>query len=230
MTSIDEFVAVVVHDLRNPLAVIRASAQMAQRQVGRADSEAARQRLGVIIAQADRSGALLDLFMEAARLEGPGLTLRYSSTDLAAGVRQSLEQVRRATGYTDRRVDLSLVDPCVGFWDATRIGTAVRALVENAFLYGDPERSICIEMERHGQTVRVSVIGCGSGPVPDEQPLLFQPFFRGHAAAQQGTAGSGLGLWLSRGIARAHGGDVRYAPERGADVFEIELPMAAAAN
>ena len=69
----------------------------------------------------------------------------------------------------------------------------------------------------------MSVSGGGAGPDEDERQHLFERFFRGRSAANAGVAGSGLGLFTARGIARVHGGDVRYV---SGDLFEIELPLA----
>jgi signal transduction histidine kinase len=79
-----------------------------------------------------------------------------------------------------------------------------------------------VEAWRSGNRVHIAVSGGGSGPYLDEIEHLFEPFFRGRSAAEAGQAGSGLGLFTARGIARLHGGDVRRLE---ADRFEIELPL-----
>jgi two-component system OmpR family sensor kinase len=102
----------------------------------------------------------------------------------------------------------------------------VRALIENAFLYGDPTAPVRVWVTPGQGRVRVLVSGGGPGPDADEAAHLFERFFRGRSAAEVGHAGSGLGLYTARGIARAHGGDVRRAASSEApDGFEIEVPL-----
>ena len=108
-------------------------------------------------------------------------------------------------------------------WDRVRLERAVRALVANAMLFGDPSASVTLEAVRDGDRVRLSVTGGGPGPDDEEREHLFQRFFRGRSAANAGVAGSGFGLFTARGIAQVHGGDVRHVH---ADTFEIELPLA----
>jgi signal transduction histidine kinase len=99
---------------------------------------------------------------------------------------------------------------------------AVRALLSNALLYGDPAAPIQMRAERDGASVRLVISGGGPGPDAEESAHLFERFYRGKSAAEAGQSGSGLGLFTARGIARLHGGDLRHL-ER--DVFELELPL-----
>lgn len=217
----------VAHDLRNPIAVIRASAQMAVRQVARGDAEAAQRRLQAIVGQTDRLGTMLEVFLDAAQVEAQRMPLRAERVDLAEVVRGSLSRLEAVLPETARRpTELYLADGCVGLWDRARISRAVSALLENASLYGAPGAPLWVRLQREGQRARLTVSAGGPGPTPDEQPRLFEQFFRGHAAAEAGHSGSGLGLFTSRGIARAHGGEVRQAPDGPSDAFELELPLA----
>jgi signal transduction histidine kinase len=99
---------------------------------------------------------------------------------------------------------------------------AVRALLANALLYGDPAVPVHVTAHREDDRVRVMISGGGPGPDPDEVLHLFERFYRGRSAAEAGQAGSGLGLFTARGIARMHGGEVRRLE---GDTFELELPL-----
>jgi signal transduction histidine kinase len=99
---------------------------------------------------------------------------------------------------------------------------AVRALLANALLYGDPTLPVRIAAHSEDGRVRLIISGGGPGPDPDEAMHLFERFYRGRSAAEAGQAGSGLGLFTARGIARMHGGDVRRLE---GDTFELELPI-----
>jgi two-component system, NtrC family, sensor histidine kinase KinB len=223
----EEFMSVAAHDLRNPIAVVRASAQMAQRQIARGDADAARGRIAAIVDQTDRLTEMLETFLDAARAAAGRLPLRPEEVDVRELIESSVERSRSISGERSERVlDLDIPGACVGVWDAARIARAVRALIQNAFLYGDPQAPIRVKVRPLGPGDRmlIQVSGGGRGPDGDEAAHLFERFYRGRSAAEVGHAGSGLGLYTARGIARAHGGDVRRSSEP-ADGFEIELPL-----
>ncbi len=217
--------AAVAHDLRNPIAVVRASAQMAVRQLQRGDAGAAERRLQAIVDQADRLTDLLERFLDAARAGSGVLPLEHEPVDLASLVRSATEGARSAVGEAaSRPIQVDVPVDVVGYWDRARVERAAQALLANAYLYGAPASPVDVRARVVGRRVVLTVSGGGPGPAAEEAHLLFQPFFRGRAAAAAGRAGSGLGLYTARGIARAHGGDVRRAAGP-ADAFELELPL-----
>jgi signal transduction histidine kinase len=225
--NVDRFMGVVVHDLRNPVAVVRASAQMAMRQYRRGNVDAVLPRLETIIDQTDRLTDLLETFVEAARLSSGPLPLKLERMRLndvavhaATRARHSLRRV------SERQVELECEADVTGVWDRERVGRALRALIENALLYGDPTVPVKVRVERRGRSALVEVDGAGPGPDASEAGRLFEQFYRGRAAAEAGHAGPGLGLYTARGIARAHGGDVRRDAAAAPDLFVLELPVA----
>jgi signal transduction histidine kinase len=219
--------SVAAHDLRNPIAVVRASAQMAQRQLSRGDQDSARVRLAAIVEQTDRVSEMLETFLDAARSAANRLPLRREELDLRELVQWAGERARLVSGErSERRLELEATEECVGTWDRARLGRALKALIENAFLYGDPTQPVRVWIARAGDRVRVLVSGGGRGPDAEEASHLFEQFYRGRSAAEVGHSGSGLGLYTARGIARAHGGDVqRAAASDLPDAFELELPL-----
>lgn len=215
--------SVAAHDLRNPIAVVRASAQMAQRQINRGDTDGAQARLKAIVEQTDRLTEMLETFLDASRIGARRLPLRLEPVELRELVEAAAERARMFVGeHSDREVELDIPDGCVGAWDRARVVRAVRALVANALLYGDPATPVRIEARRTGNRVHLSVTGGGPGPDSDEVKHLFERFYRGRSAADAGQSGSGLGLFTARGIARMHAGEVRRLDR---DRFEIELPL-----
>jgi signal transduction histidine kinase len=220
----EEFMSVAVHDLRNPIAVVRASAQMAQRQLNRGDGEGAQVRLKSIVEQTDRLTEMLETFLDAARIGSGQLPLKPEPIDLRDVVALADERARAMLAeQAPRMLEVEIPDGCVGAWDRTRMVRAVRALLSNALQYGDPAAPVRVEARRDGDRVRLIVSGGGVGPDNDEVLHLFERFYRGRSAAEAGHAGSGLGLFTARGIARLHGGDVRRLE---GDHFEMELPLA----
>jgi signal transduction histidine kinase len=219
----EQFMSVAAHDLRNPIAVVRASAQMAQRQMARGDPDGALGRLKAIVEQTDRLTDMLDVFLDAARVNGRQVPLRIEKLDLREVVEMAAERARLLSSEPCERVlECTIPDGCVGTWDKPKIVRAVRALISNALLYGDPAAPVRVEARRNGDRVHLTVSGGGAGPDAEEASHLFERFYRGPSAAEAGQSGSGLGLFTARGIARSHGGDVRRLD---GDRFEIELPL-----
>ena len=217
--------SVAAHDLRNPVAVVRASAQMAQRQLNRGDVAAAQVRLAGIVEQTERLTDMLEMFLDAARAAAGRLPARREDVDLRALVQEMAERARAVSGErSDRPLELDVPDPCLGTWDRVRVGRAIRALLENAFLYGDPRAPVRVVAKPADDLVRIVISGGGRGPDAEEATHLFERFYRGRSAAEVGYGGSGLGLYTARGIARAHGGDLRRAGAgQPPDAFELEL-------
>jgi signal transduction histidine kinase len=219
----EEFMSIAAHDLRNPIAVMRASAQMAQRQMARGDAEAARGRLAAIVEQTDRMTEMIETFLDAARLGAGRIPVQRERLDLRDVVREALHHTRLlAPGQSSREITTDIPERCIGSWDRLRVVRALRALLSNAMLYGDQSAPVTVVAEREGDRVRLAISGGGRGPDEDEIAHLFERFFRGRSAAEAGQAGSGLGLFVARGIARVHEGDVRRVD---GDIFELELPL-----
>jgi signal transduction histidine kinase len=221
--EIEEFMSTAAHDLRNPIAVVRASAQMAQRQIPRGDVEGAQGRLKAIVEQTDRLTEMIETFLDASRITADRLNLRPERVELLELVEAAANRARLLVGErSEREMEFRVPVGLVGAWDRPRIVRAVRALIANALLYGDPGAPVLLEACRDGNHVHLSVSGGGPGPSAEETLHLFERFFRGPSAAEAGQSGSGLGLFTARGIARLHGGEVRRLE---GDRFEIELPL-----
>ena len=222
-TELAEFMAVAAHDLRNPIAVVRASAQMAQRQMVRGNPDGVQSRLKAIVEQTDRLTEMLEMFVDAARVNASRLPLRSERVDLRDIVESAAKRARFLMGERGERVLECIVpEGCIGTWDRMKIVRAMRALISNALVFGHPDAPVSVEARRAGNRVRVTVSGGGPGPDSEELVHLFERFYRGPSAAAAGQSGSGLGLYTARGIARAHGGEIRRIQ---GDRFEIELPL-----
>lgn len=222
-SEIEQFMAVAAHDVRNPVAVVRASAQMAQRSLARGDPDAARNRLTAIVEQTDRMTEMLETFLDAARIGSGHMQLRLEPVELQDLAGAAVDRARLLVGdHGARSLECNVPQGLVGRWDPARVVRALRALIANALLYGDPVSPVHLYAERAGNRVRVCVSGGGRGPDDEEASHLFERFYRGRSAADAGQSGSGLGLYTARGIARMHGGEVRRVE---GDLFEIELPL-----
>jgi signal transduction histidine kinase len=207
------------HDLRSPLSTILATAShLAALNAGDEVSEAA--------ARLIRSGAsmqaLLDDLVDFNRTKlGLGINVLRSDIDLAATAANELEQLRGA--YSNRRIELAVSGDCRGQWDGKRVQQVLRNLVSNAVKYGSPETPIRVALCGREADVRLEVMNVGPPIDPSQLNEIFDPLKRG--LVERDDRGSlGLGLFIVREIARAHGGDVEVHADRGETTFAVRLP------
>lgn len=209
------------HDMRSPLNTIQMTASyLAALNAGEQVSEAA--------ARLVRSGvsmqALLNDLVDFNRTHlGLGLNIVTSDIDLAAVVADELEQLRGA--YPDRRIELAAVGDTRGRWDGARLQQLLRNLVSNAIYYG-AQAPVRVALSGEEADVRLVVTNRGRTIEPSDLGQIFDPLKRGPPRRDRNDAGSGLGLglYIVREIARAHGGGVDVRSDGGETVFAVRLP------
>jgi two-component system, OmpR family, sensor histidine kinase KdpD len=211
----------VTHDLRTPLASIKANVSgLRQPEVAYTDEDRA-ELLGAIDDEADRLDRLVANLLEASRLEAGVLTPHKQPQDLAELVRAVLR--RLAPLLAGRRVQVAIADdlPLVSC-DYGQIDQVVTNLLENAARHTPAGTPIEVQVSADQDLARIAVVDHGPGVAPNDRERLFQPFERGNTRA----AGSGLGLSIARGLAEAHAGhlDVESRPGGGA-CFCLTLPL-----
>jgi PAS domain S-box-containing protein len=213
-----EFVALIGHELRNPLASLRGYAQLLARR--KSYNEAA---VEVIVEQVDRLNRLIGDLVDASRLERGRLELDCRPTDLVAVARGAVESAR---GYAEGqaiRLEAPSAMP-LGDWDHHRIGQVLQNLLSNALKYA-PAGEVAVRIEDLGEAARVSVVDHGPGIPSQSLPRLFQRFYRADDAAASDSAGLGLGLYICRGLVDSHGGRIWVEPTPGGGAtFVVLLP------
>ena len=209
------------HDMRSPLnTILTTASHLAALNAGEKVSAAA--------ARLIRSGAsiqaLLDDLVDFNRTRlGLGIMIAPTDVDLAAPVADELEQLRGA--QPNRRIELAVTGDCRGEWDGLRLQQALRNLVSNAIKYGTPDTPVRVALRGEEADVRLEVTN--SGPPIDSAALggIFDPLKRGVAEGEAGDRESlGLGLYIVREIARAHGGEVEVRSEGIETTFAVHLP------
>src|SRR5256884_3353963 len=216
-----DFVAVVTHDLRTPLSVIRGHLEMLGERNGKEklpSSEAT--------SQVERLDQLVDRILAGVRSDRPELSLRRTRFDLRATVSAALKEVAPMA----RRHKLSgprAGQPVFVRGDRRRTAEVVAGLVHNATKYAPQGTRIAVKIERADDRAIVRVPDQGRGVPPNERSRIFEPYARG--AGNDEVPGSGIGLFASRRVVEGQGGDiwVEDAPEGGA-VFAFTLPLARA--
>ncbi len=223
----DEFLAMLAHELRNPLAPIRHAVEVL-RLVG-PDEPALRQAADVVDRQAAHMARLVDDLLDVSRIARGRVTLRSERCDLADIVRQSAEDYRanlEAAGLA-----LVVDVPAGPVWmqgDPTRLAQMVGNLLHNASKFTPAGGRVTVRLAVDAPNVMLAVEDTGVGIATDLLPRLFDPFSQAAQGLDRGRGGLGLGLALVKGIALLHGGSVTAhsdGPGRGA-TFRLRLPLA----
>ena len=213
-----QFVADAAHELRTPIAGVRAAAEAVLSLGPDADPEQ-RDRLQVLLVrESERAGRLVEDLLELARLDA-GFVPARDPVDLAALARVHADRVRLLS--PDLTVELT-GDPHV--WaegDADRLTQVIGNLTDNARRAMEGRGTLTITVTRAGHA-RLTVRDTGPGIPPADRDRVFDRLVRLDTARRSG--GAGLGLPIARGIARAHGGDLRYVDVPGGACFELVLP------
>lgn len=216
------FLADAAHELRTPLAGIQAASEALLTE----SSPAERQQLELLLArEASRAGTMVSSLLDLARIDA-GLDLTWGPVSLGGLLAAEAERVELAGPPVDvHRVGLADLE-IVG--DASRVAGALRNLVDNAIRYaaaGGPGGWIELGLGQDGNRAVLTVTDSGRGVPDHERERIFERMVR--LRGEEAGSGSGLGLNIARGYARAHGGDVVCAPAetgRGAR-FVLTLPM-----
>jgi len=218
-----EFVAQVAHDLRTPLAAVIGSVQTLQQRGEDLSPEQREALLGVIASEADRLAGLVGEVFDAARIDAETFSYEFAEVDVAGIVEEAVAAV--TAGFEVDVVQRVTGELPVVRGDRARLRQVLANLIENAVKYAPGS---VVEVEANATAtngyVVVEVSDHGDGIALEDQELVFEQFGRVEGTGMPGT---GLGLYISRAIAEAHGGtlDVSSAPGRGA-TFTLTLPLA----
>lgn len=212
--------AIVSHDIRNPLGAIDTSAQLLAARAGGDDKmRTIADRIGRSAARITNIvGDLLDLSRDR---HGGGIPVVIAPADLAAICQEVADEI--ATFATDHTISVECQGITTGRWDSNRLIQALSNLVGNAVKHGAPGKPIGVRVHSDNGNAIVEVHNDGAIPA-EIMPTLFQPFAT-RGDHQRHRDGLGLGLFIARSIARAHHGDlqVESSPERGT-TFRMVLP------
>ncbi|MDP9319665.1 MAG: DUF4118 domain-containing protein [Chloroflexota bacterium] len=213
----------VSHDMRTPLASIKASAgSLRQRDVLWTDAD--RDEFAQAIEQqADRLDRIVANLLDLSRMEAGALRPQRALHDIGALVEDVLERLREQTTRHEVRVSIDRDLPPVPL-DYVEIDQVLSNLVENAAKYAAPGTPIDVIARRTGDEVEVEVADRGPGVPPDAASRLFEPFFRVRHSG--GPSGLGLGLAVAKGLVEAHGGRISVQDRAGGGArFAFTLPL-----
>ena len=218
--------AVLGHDLRNPLSSIRMSAEILAR-----TSLTPRQSdlNDGIIRGSERMRRMVHDLLDFTRTRlGAKLMVELERCDLDAVCRNIAEEAR--SGHPDREVVVKTSGDCVGHWDCARMGQLASNLVGNAVQHGDPNTPVKITTASDdADWVTLNVENHGPAIPPGRRLSMFDPLNRPSQATSHGQGGSlGLGLYIAKEIALAHGGSIKLvSSDESGTRFEVRLPRVA---
>jgi signal transduction histidine kinase/ActR/RegA family two-component response regulator len=222
----DEFLGLLSHELRNPLAPIRNSIQV----LGRADpgSEPSRRARAVIERQFEHLTHLVEDLLDLKRISAGKMRIRPERIDLLARVRELIEDMRAVFVLKGVRLDLrATADPVWVDADATRIAQVVGNLLQNAAKFTDPSGIVTVTVGTIDEMAHVKVRDTGIGMSPEVLRTVFEPFVQAPQSIERSRGGLGLGLALVRGIVELHGGAVHVRSQTGEGTeFDVSLPLA----
>jgi PAS domain S-box-containing protein len=225
----DEFLHMLAHELRNPLAPIRIAVSL----LGSADGTPAMQERAraVIDRQVTHLTRLIDDLLDVSRVVRGRIELRKERCDLGALVRQTLEDHRESFAH----VALAVSAPPEGLWvdgDPVRLAQAVGNLLHNAAKFTPRGGRVDVQVASTDTHAEVRVIDTGVGMDEELLARLFEPFSQADQGLARSQGGLGLGLALTRGLVELHGGTVeaQSAGVGRGSIFTVRLPRVVAAR
>ncbi|MGH3104801.1 MAG: GAF domain-containing sensor histidine kinase, partial [Gaiellaceae bacterium] len=221
-----DFVSLVSHELRSPMAAVIGSARTLQQRWRELAPDQRESFLALIADETSRLAALIDDVLDTSRIEAGTFSYAFTDVDVAALARETCAAA--AIGQDEVQVSAEVrgpVSPVRG--DSERLRQVLANLVDNAVKYSPVGGEVTVAVYEHGGRVLVDVADSGPGIAREQQRLIFEKFGRAKSSGP-GKPGTGLGLFIARSIAEAHGGslEVRSMPERGA-TFTLALPALA---
>ncbi|MHB8605561.1 MAG: sensor histidine kinase [Thermoplasmatota archaeon] len=220
-----QFINNAAHELATPLTPIKLQAHMLDSEKLGPLSDRQRSSVKVLARNFDQLGLLLRDVLDSARVQAERLDVRARPTDVLALAKEAAESFHE--GAVEAGVTLAVGgESVVVEADPARLTQVLFNLVRNALKFTPRGGHVRIAVRRDGAGARVSVTDTGSGIRPEDIEKLFQPFSQVHDKMEKTRSGTGLGLYIAKGIIEAHGGEIGCESEglgRGAE-FTFTVP------
>ena len=222
----DQFLSIASHELRTPLTSLQLQIQSLQRALyaGAGDSDRVAARLRTVTRSTERLGELINRLLDVSRItEGKPLEILPEEFELGELANEVMTRFRESMRGAGILVELVAPAPVVGRWDRARIDTILTNLLSNAIKYG-AGKPIEVRVASDGRRAWLSVEDHGIGIAPADQARIFERFER--AVPERHYGGFGLGLWIARMMAEAHGGRLGVQSKQGeGSTFLLDLPI-----
>jgi len=216
----DQFIAVLGHDLRNPLAALTGGLALLRKEQPTARALAVNAMMQDTVG---RMSGLIDNILDFARGRlGGGIPLALDNAVLVGPILEQVAEELR-TARPDRLIALDLEMPDPVRCDVLRIGQLVSNLLGNALTHGAPDSTVKLMGRTNGDRLEIAVSNSGDQIPESAMARLFQPFFRGEV--RQSMQGLGLGLHIASEIAKAHAGEMGVASDSDETRFTFRMPI-----
>ena len=221
----DEFLAMLAHELRNPLAAIRYAVELGQ--MSPADS--AEEMFGIIDRQTGNLAHLIDDLLDVSRISRDKVTLRREHVNVAACVEGAAATVRPLIGAKKHELSLDMADPSINvFVDPTRTEQIIANLLTNAAKYTNKGGRVKVRTFAENGEAVIQVIDTGIGLPPEMLHRVFDLFAQADRTLDRSQGGLGIGLTVARKLAEMHGGSIAADSEGlgHGSTFTVRLPLA----
>jgi signal transduction histidine kinase/CheY-like chemotaxis protein len=222
----DQFLAMLAHELRNPLAPITTAAQLLQR--GSLDPDRARHASAIIARQAEHMTDLVNDLLDVSRVTRGLVSIEKEVLDVTGVVHGAIEQVRPLLDAKRQELKIELwQQPLHVAGDRTRLVQVVSNILNNAAKYTPPAGRIALRVIEEGDEAVISVRDSGQGIDPNMLPYIFDLFTQAERTPDRSQGGLGIGLALVKSLVALHGGRVAAfseGPNKGSE-FAIRLPV-----
>jgi signal transduction histidine kinase len=223
----DEFLAILSHELRNPLAAISTAAAVLD--TGQPARDDVARLVASIRRQSQHLARLIDDLLDIGRITANRLSLRTEPVDLGCAVRSAVEALADARGLSAGRIALELEAVWIDA-DPVRVTQIVENLVGNALKHTPTGKAIRVAVRAVDAVAELRVVDEGLGIPPELLPSVFEPFTQGEQGLDRSRGGLGLGLTLVRRLTELHGGTIEVHSrgiDRGSE-FVVRFPARAA--
>jgi signal transduction histidine kinase len=218
-----DFLNIASHELRGPMTVIKGYLTMLESGALGELSTKAQSVLPLLISKSDEINWMVEQMIEASRLEEGRLALKKRRRDIVELTESAIDGVKMLLAGHPLTVK-SPPAPIDTEVDPDRFQMVIRNLLSNASKYSATGTDIEVDIQRNGKSATISVTDQGAGISQEDQTQLFSRFVR--IQSTEHVKGTGLGLWLSREIARMHGGDLSVTSEVGhGSTFNFTVPL-----
>ena len=219
----DDFLSIAGHELRTPLTTLRLQVQgILRSHRSNEPVEHMAERLLLVERSTQRLHALVDRMLDINQVAEQGVSLQRTDTDLSRIAREAA--ARFVDSVSGVQIEIDAPSPVVGSWDEMRLETLVTNLIANGLKYGEG-RPVKVTVSGASGEATLTVQDQGIGIAPEDQKRIFERF--GRAVSDRRYGGFGIGLWLVREIAQAHGGRVDLTSAAGSgSTFVVHLPKA----
>ena len=224
----DEFMAMLAHELRNPLAPIRYAAHALQ--LSTLSPAKLTGMAALVERQVGHMGRIIDQLLDVTRVTRGIIHLQREPLDLAELTRQSIDSHAAAASVKAVTLHYDIDGPLWVHGDVTRLRQVVDNLLDNAIKFSPEGGVVRAELVADGADAVLRVVDAGDGIEPEVVPFLWEPFMQADRSLDRSRGGLGLGLALVKGLAQMHGGTVGVqSGGRGrGSTFTVRLPLAEA--